>query len=220
MPSKARKLFDANVQDIQRLLDLHLQAGGSGVGRRHGLEVLNKAAIVLITAYWEAYCEDLATEALAHLVENAKSSAVLPKRFRRQIADDLKKAEHELEVWKIADDGWKRYVKDRLEDFKGKRNWDFNTPKTEPINVLFMHAIGIERISASWKWPKKMTVNRATQKLDKYVSLRGDIAHRGKGLTTVKKFQVSDFFKFIQKLAAKTDNTADAHIQRITGRPL
>jgi hypothetical protein len=215
MASKARARFDANVKDIQRLLALHLQAGGSDVGRRHGLEVLNKAAIVLITAYWEAYCEDLAAEALAHIVENAKSSTVLPEKFKKLIANDLKKAAHELAVWEIADDGWKKYVKGRLEDFNEKRNWDFNTPKAEQINVLFMYAI-----SASWKWPKKMTVNRATQKLDKYVSLRGDIAHRGRGLTSVRKFQVKDFFEFIEKLAAKTGDAVGAHVQKITGKPL
>lgn len=35
----------------------------SPVGRRN-LEVLNKSAIVLLCAIWEAYCEDLADDAL------------------------------------------------------------------------------------------------------------------------------------------------------------
>jgi hypothetical protein len=115
---------------------------------------------------------------------------------------------------------WKRYVNDRLEEFKKNRNRDFNTPKTEQINDLFLRAIGIERISVSWKWPKKMTVKRATEKLDKYVSLRGDIAHRGKGLASVKKSEVRDFFEFIEKLAARTGDAVDAHVKEITGKPL
>ena len=37
-------------------------------GRRYHLEVLNKSAIVLVTSFWEAYCEDIAAEGLAHIV--------------------------------------------------------------------------------------------------------------------------------------------------------
>lgn len=219
MPSGARKAFDANAKDIERLLQLHAQVGGTGQGRRYGLEVLNKSAIVLITAFWEAYCEDIAAEALAHVVKNAKSSDVLPNELKKQLAKELKGALHDLEVWKIADDGWKKYLNDRLENLKEKRNW-LNTPKAAQIDQLFLHAIGIEKVSASWKWPKKMTVNRATKKLDKYVSLRGAIAHRGQGSTSVKKFQVQDFFGFIKRLAAKTGGAVNSHVQAITGKPL
>jgi hypothetical protein len=34
--------------------------------------VLNKSAIVLLTAFWEAYCEDLAAEALNHVGDHRK----------------------------------------------------------------------------------------------------------------------------------------------------
>jgi hypothetical protein len=167
MPSEARKSLDANLEDIERLLALHQTAGGSGKGRRHGLEVLNKSAIVLTTSYWEAYCEDIAAEALSHIVAYAKAAKDLPNELKKQLAKELKGAPHELEVWKIADRGWKKYLGDRLDQLKAKRNWNFNTPKTDQIDKLFLHAIGIKKISASWKWPKKMTVARATAKLDK-----------------------------------------------------
>jgi hypothetical protein len=184
------------------------------------LEVLNKSAIVLITAYWEGYCEDVAAEALSHIVKHARSSEALPNELKRQLAKELKDAPHELEMWKIADHGWKKYLSDRLEKFKEERNWDFNTPKTDQIDKLFLEAVGIKKISMSWKWPKKMTVSRATGKLDKYVTLRGDIAHRGKGSVTVKKVQVEDYFEFIQRLAEKTGDAVNSHVKGITGRSL
>src|SRR5438309_5226988 len=115
MPSGARKSFDRNLGDIKRLVALHSMVGGTGAGRRYGLEVLNKSAIVLITAYWEAYCEDIAAEALAHIVAHARSSDVLPNELKKQLAKELKQAPHELELWKIADRGWKKYLSDRLE---------------------------------------------------------------------------------------------------------
>ena len=219
MPSKARLSLDANLQDIDRLLALHTMVGGEAQGRRFGLEVLNKSAIVLITAYWEAYCEDIADEALQHLVKNSKSSDALPKELKRQLAKELKEALHELEVWKIADRGWKKYLEDRLDKLKEKRNWDFNTPKAEQIDKLFLQAIGIPNISSSWNWPKKMTVTRASTKLDKYVALRGAIAHRGKGSASVKKAQVEDYLGFIKRLAGKTESirTSEASPRRLFG---
>jgi hypothetical protein len=58
MPSAAWTQFVANCADIDQLLTIHTDIGGGSAGRRK-LEVLNKSAIVLITAYWEAYCEDV-----------------------------------------------------------------------------------------------------------------------------------------------------------------
>lgn len=220
MPSEARKSFDANIKDIERLLELHSLVGGAKKGRRHGLEVLNKSAIVLTSAYWEAYCEDLAAEALEHIVKNAKSSDVLPEELRKQLAKEIKAAQHGLEVWKLADKGWKKYLISRLDQLKNRRDFDLNTPKASQIDKLFLHALGINEISTSWKWPKKMTSKRAVPKLDKYVTLRGAIAHRGKGSTTVKRADVVDFLDFISRLAAKTGGEVNRYVKKITGKPL
>src|SRR5438128_1490612 len=85
MPSKARKALDENAGDIDRLLEIHTKLGGSGVGRRHQLEVLNKSALVLLTANWEAYCEDIAAEALEHLIQHSKAPEDLPKGIRQLV---------------------------------------------------------------------------------------------------------------------------------------
>ena len=50
MASQARQAFDRNVMDVERLLEIHADVGGDVQGRRFGLEVLNKSAVVLITA--------------------------------------------------------------------------------------------------------------------------------------------------------------------------
>jgi hypothetical protein len=71
MASKARAAFDKNCADIDRLMEVHTAYGGTGAGYRHQLEVLNKSAIVLLCAIWEAYCEDLAAEAVEHIVAHA-----------------------------------------------------------------------------------------------------------------------------------------------------
>lgn len=220
MASRARAAFDKNVEDIKRLLSMHEEIGGKGRGRRYGLEVLNKSAIVLVTAFWEAYCEDIAAEGLAHIIKHAKSADALPVELKKLIAKKLEKTPHDLEVWKIADDGWRSYLTDHLGELKKERDRRLNTPKTDQINDLFKSAIGIEKMSSHWYWPKKMKADRASEKLDTYVSLRGAIAHRGQHDTSVTKKNVTDYFEFIQDLVAKTGGHVNTHVRIVTGKPL
>lgn len=60
----------------------------------------------------------------------------------------------------------------------------------------------------------------AIEKLDKYIALRGSIAHRGQHLESVKKAEVEDFFSFIKQLAAKTGSAVNKHVKLVTGKPL
>lgn len=112
MPSQARKALDANLKDVEKLLDLHEEKGGKLRGRRFGLEVLNKSAIVLICACWEAYCEDLAAEALTLIVRHAKSADQLPKDLKKNVMKALAGRKDELAIWAIADGGWRKAAQD------------------------------------------------------------------------------------------------------------
>lgn len=220
MASKARSDFDKNVKDIVRLMELHQQEGGRSRGRRHGLEVLNRSAIVLITSYWEAYCEDIAAEGLAHIVKYAKSADALPKGLKKTIAKELKKATHDLAIWNVADRKWKDYLQSRLKKLQETRNRDLNTPKSYKIDELFESALSITKMSSSWKWAPKITVRRARTKLDKFVALRGSIAHRGKLAKGVRKAQVQDYLNLIKQLAAKTGGKVNAHVLSVTEKLL
>jgi hypothetical protein len=220
MPSNPRQAFDKNVGDIHQLLKFHADKGGNAKGRRYGLEVLNKSAIVLITAYWEAYCEDIAAEALQHIIDHAASADKLPSDLKKLIARDLKNDKHELAIWRLSDDGWRAIIKGRLAKLQEGRNRRLNTPRSDQIDELFRMAVGIPAISDAWQWPKKMTVARAKAKLDGFVTLRGAIAHRGSSATSVKKSQVTDYFEFIKRLAAKTGGKVKSHVKAITGTNL
>jgi hypothetical protein len=204
MYSKARKTFNDNAADIKRLLEIHKDLGGDQRGRRRKLEVFNKAAIVLITSFWEAYCEDRAAEALEYIVRTAKNSEVLPKELKKKIADELKTDKNDIAIWKVADYGWKDLLTARLEVLKKERNRGLNFPTSENIDKLFLTSIGLKDISKSWGW-NRMTSEKACSKLNKYVRLRGDIAHRGKASISCKKKDVKDYFDHIRKLVLYTD---------------
>ena len=60
----------------------------------------------------------------------------------------------------------------------------------------------------------------ASEKLDKFVELRGAIAHRGQHYNSVKKAQVEDYFDFVKTLAAKTGGKVNTHVKAITGKQL
>jgi RiboL-PSP-HEPN len=215
LASEARKAFDANCRDVQRLLDL----SPDHPGLRPSLDVLTKAGIVLLTSFWEAYCEDLAAEALKHLVDNASDASQLPPALLRIVARDLKGQQHELAVWQLADNGWRKVLSDRLTNLQQERNRRLNTPKTAQIDELFLNAVGIDRISTSWK-SSSMTNIEAARKLDDYVILRGEIAHRGKSSDRVVKAQLQDYYGHIRFLVGKTGGRANSMAKSSTGTGL
>lgn len=219
MASKSRKAFDRNVKDVERLLEIHADVGGDAQGRRFGLEVLNKSAVVLITAIWEAYCEDLAAEALDHLVANATSGASLPKELKKKLAAEIKADSNDLAMWDLADSGWKARAEARLATLMAERNRRLNTPKADQIKDLFAAAIGLSDVSSAWSW-KKMSVAQARKKLDTFVELRGAIAHRGSAASSVKKAQVTNYLVHVKRLVGKTGGRVNTYVRTATGKAL
>lgn len=219
MASDARRAFDKNCEDVDRLLSVHTGLAGSRPGRKYDVEVLNKSAIVLITAFWEAYCEDLAAEGLEALVDHAPDAASLPKELRKSVAKELIDDADNLAVWRLAGDDWRNLLRSRLAAMQEERNRRLNTPKTAQINELFLKSLGIDRISSAWYW-SGMSVSASTTKLDRYITLRGAIAHRGSAERTARKTQVKDYYNHVKRLVDKTGGRVNRDIRRITGQPL
>ncbi len=218
MASKARKAFNSSSAEVQQLLRIHAQLGGSAPGRRQ-LEVLNKAAIVLITALWEAYCEDVAAEGLELIVAKAATADVLPKTLKQRMAKELKTSPHELSPWELADDGWRAKARARLVALTEERNLALNTPKTSQIDDLFAQALGIASVSTAWRWRHKSAKDTAKE-LDRFVRLRGSIAHRGVAQTSVRKKDVKDFLDLVDSLISKTGATVNQFVKGVTGHGL
>ena len=223
MASRSRQAFSDNSQDIDRLLKISCEnADGPDVD-----QVVLKASIVLITAFWEAYCEDIAAEGLEHLIAHVTNIDDLPKKLRQDLAQDLKKDKNELAVWDLAGDGWRRALAARLENYTESRNWTFNTPKPQQVDDLFDKALGIPRISEAWKVRKPrrhpddlMTPDEARQQLTSFVELRGAIAHRGYTDDQVTDIQVTDYYKLVSSIASKTGGRVNGYVKKLTGVPL
>ena len=184
MASLAAKTFFKNAKDVKRLTQIHSQLGKNTPGRKYGLEVLNKSAIVLITAFWEAYCEDLAEEALTHLIEKVPDATKLPKDLKKRIAAEIKKDQHELAVRDLADKGWQVRARTRLASLMAERKRSFNNPKSFYVDELFHDVIGLHNVSNEWRWEKMTPVEhgRSWINLSSFagVSLTGESHHRRK----------------------------------------
>jgi len=214
LPSKARDAFDKSCKDVDRLLEIHEHLGGKEKGRRYQLEVLNKSAIVLITAIWEAYCEDITSEAIEHIVKESPNAQALTEEIRKSVAKELKRDNHDLAVWGLADDGWRSVLRARLEKMQTERARNWNTPKAANVKSLFSETLGID-ITAGWNW-KGMSSQQARTKLDYYVNLRGEIAHRAKA-SECSKSHVEDFLNHVQRLVKNTGQYVSNQVKGITG---
>lgn len=219
MPSKALTTFQQNQADVNRLLEIHTQLAGDVPGRKYRVEVLNKSAIVLICAYWEAYIEDVVSEALDFLVANAPDVTKLPVELRKFIASEIKKDPHDLSPWKMAGTGWQSVVRTNLAAAKTKHLDNWNTPKAPNIAGLCKQALGLQDLPSAWKWQKCSTAT-AAQKLNDFVTLRGAIAHRGKAAETVTKWHATEGLALVNNLALKTDDAINRFVLATVGKPL
>lgn len=214
-PSLAREAFDKNLADVSRLLEIHRDVSGDGPGRKYGVDVLNRSAVVLLCASWEAYCEDIVGEVVAHFTEHAPAKN-LPKKLREQIADEFGDGQMKMKMWSLADDGWKSVLSSRLDKYKEERDRGLNTPKPEPVKKLFLEHAGYEDITQAWTWPKK-TAEQAAKDLIALVELRGSIAHRVDTSSPVNKGAVERYMRIVGHLVEETDKEMQEHALRVTG---
>jgi len=215
--SAAYDAFTSNRADVDRLMQLHGDISGGAPGRKYGVAVLNKSAIVLLCASWEAYCEDIVSEVVQHFVDHAPDANALPQALRNRIATDLHT--DKMKMWTLAGDGWRAVLQARLADLKVERDRKLNTPKTSQIKQLFADHAGYGDITSEWYWHGR-TVDSATDTLDEFVTLRGAIAHRVEADSATHKATVTKYTQFIGRLVRRIDGVMVEHAEIIAGRPL
>ena len=110
MASGAKNRFDQQKGDIDQLWVIHQEFAGQGAGRKHGVEVINRAAIVFITACWESYVEDVCLEAFDFLLANASYPENFPARVRTLASKALRENPDQTQIWRLAGEGWKQVL--------------------------------------------------------------------------------------------------------------
>lgn len=213
----ALESFAAHEKEIDRLIEIHGLIAGTGPGYKANVQVLHKSAFVLLTAFWEGFCEDLAEEGLEHLLAHSGDSSRLPKELKKLIAKELKDDPDQIAMWSLSDAGWRSVIRARMTRMTEERNRRLNTPKTTQINSLFAQTLGMANLSTHWIW-QGMTADRAAERLDEYVTLRGAIAHRGDvDDQDLRKGHVQKYRKHVAGLARTTHSAVGHFLQAATG---
>lgn len=216
--SDARLTFADNCDDIRSYYTVHWSLKDLSRGLRSHLSVFDKSMYVLVSALWEAYIEDVAAEALSLLAAKCDSPDRLPVSLRKEISRVLRDDKHELAAWSLAGDGWRQLVTDRLDSYRGKREWTFNTPKSAQIDSFFREVVGLPNLSRGWTLDDMPATTVATL-LDLYLTTRGEIAHRPRRDTQIRKRQVKDFFNLVNRLVPLVDAQVAAFLHRAIDMP-
>lgn len=205
-----------NIREVYHLIEFHVEKTGIKPGRRYNVEILNKSAIVLMTACWEAYIEDVATQSFLFLINKVTTPEQLPAGIRKGVADMINKEKHELAMWKLAAEGWKSTLIAYKGEMLGNYLHKFHTPNIDNIDKLFKSLLDIDCISKKWSW-HRMPSTKIKERLDKYITLRGSIAHRVAANKAVLKRDVHDYIWLIWNLSLKTHNAVSLHVEKIVG---
>jgi len=208
--------FKDNITQVVSLLDIHEEKTGDKPGRRYDVEILNKSSIVLTTACWEAFVEDIVSYALMYLLDNCSSPSVLPKNLLKTVAKEVRQDKHELRVFDIAGEGWRKVMIKHKDNMLRKHIGPFTNPKFGNVDALMKKVLGVDEISKCWHW-KGMSNKNARKKLNEYISLRGSIAHRLVTNGSVTKNQANNYAIFIIRIAIKTSNHLRRYVHNVAG---
>lgn len=208
-----------NLLEIDRILEIHGEISGSGPGYKHNVQVLNKSAIVLLLACWEAYIEDLAENSFNFMLSQARNPDVFPAHVLDIAAKEIKK--NNKDIWQLANDGWRKVMESHKESILEKYTvrGAFNTPSQKNIDTLFSNLIGFTSMSRKWYW-SGMSIENSKKKLEKLIELRGNIAHKVQSSSKVTKSQVKESKELIMRLAVISNNRAIYYINdKISNKP-
>lgn len=220
MPSKARRSFDKNLKDVNRLIDMYETAKelfeSEEVGKMpSGYDVALRSGIVLLVTYWEAYVEDIASECVSNFQEHLSTPESLPQSLQKSVLKHLQKRGG-TSYWSLSGDGWKQILGDLESELKGKRDFNFNTPKSEETQKFLSQAVGHENIIESWSFGGRSGEENA-ELLDKFIGIRGKIAHRGQLKKKVDPEVLGVALKLFGDLVKKTGGSLNKHMKATTG---
>lgn len=218
MDSAAAIAFRANAQDVSRLAAIHTTISGSNRGRKRGVSVLNRSAIVFVTACWQAYIEDVLQEAVRATVLHANSQAHVTPEICRIAGKEITAGgvAAEIACWNGATAGWQTLLTRELPHVWKEWIEPFSTPRPAKIDKRFDVLLGLANLSSNWYWAG-MSAAKAGLKLEKYLSVRHDIAHRGAHRRAVHKTWPRDYLAHVERLVLKTDAKVRAAVHATVG---
>jgi hypothetical protein len=203
MASKSYKNYLQNLKDVDRLINTHSNESGTTQGKK-GLGHLTRSGVVMLCAAFEVYIEEVVEEIVEIYIQKFDNLKDFPKQLKKRVAFLTKEHKNELEVINLVGDGWK----DVLRSFLRNDLSQLNTPKYGNIDIVFNRYVGIKEFSNKWEFDK--------DKLNDFVSNRGEIAHNGGKANYVKISFLKSSRESITILTKEIDCLVCDHITTIT----
>lgn len=203
MPSRARTYArDKMLPEVSQIIDGHTRLRRGQRGPDPDKSIL-RASVLMLCATWELYCESLLKESVDKLLQHFADPTKLPNDMQGQ----LKAAVHAEHVVKstplrLAGFGWRSVYAESVRSACDR----FNTPKSENLNDLFKKWIGLKIISDCWTCGKS--------EIDDFVSLRGEIAHRGSDSKAVSKDECNHYRTVIEKCIRECDDAMYDYLRK------
>ena len=200
MPSAAFKAFEYNLVDTDRVIKTFKTIKKQGAGLGH----LTRGGVVLLCASWELYIEMVIRECAGAFSAELSLPTELPLQVQQEISRAVKNDKHDLRPLDLAGTGWKAFFSSHV----AKRTDSLNTPKGNKLAPLFQDLIGVADITTAW--------TGGSSDLDAFVSVRGDIAHKGRHADYMKIGDLVNYRAQIRRYAVETDNFLSDHLKATT----
>lgn len=180
--------------------------------------ILLKSSVVLATACWEAYVEDAVTQSFDFLISNISNPEDLPKQLKKIIANSVKNDLNELKVWDLAGTGWRDILIEHKSKMIEKFVGNFNTPKFDNIDNLFLNVIGIQTITESLEKIEDELVSDIRGKLNTFLNIRHQIAHGSVAVSQFTCKQVEEYIYLVIRASICIGIESRKHVEKITGK--
>ncbi|SEO88006.1 hypothetical protein [Actinacidiphila rubida] len=215
MTSRARDNFFKDCEHIDRLLEIRNKVTADEYGGlRQDADTLHNSASVLLTAFWGAFCQELAADALDRLIEHARGADELPAYIQR-LADW--EPPSQADGWvrgHPTDRDWCALLSARAVHIRRYSGAGLLARATTQVNELFKTAIGNDQISRSWYWPG-MESAQAAARLDLLVKLRGR-DHRNTAAGPIVSRRIDSDYRHVRKLVRRTEIAVEQTLANMT----
>lgn len=157
----------------------------------------------MLCAAWEQYHESLLLEGVEFLSRNTVDPKNLPKTIQQYLSTAVKIHKHQLRPMDLAGEGWRTVFKDVARENTNA----LNTPKSENLKVLYKRLLGIPDVTSLW--------GGESQNIDLFISVRGEISHRGRHANYIQAWELSNYITLIYSTAARHDNLLCEELKNI-----
>lgn len=202
MPSQAYNEYHKNLIDVRKLISLHRQMSGTRQGKR-GLGHLTRGGLLLLCAAWERYIETMLCNGTDFLISRLADFKSLPAVPRKTLTDHVNSNSTSWVSADLATSKWTQIYRE-VTNLEVK---NLNTPKYAQIKKRYEDLLNVSDIGAAW--------SISTTDIDQFVSLRGDIAHRGAQGPYIQFGELLRHESKISKCVIDTDNYLHQHLYSI-----